>query len=239
MNLTLARAYNQWLRMRLWKKVLRPPGRLNLKALDAKRGKDLARKQRFVVMDLETTGLDIHRDRVISVGALRVEQGRILLGDVFSRLCNPGRDIPAESVKVHGITPDMIRQAPPPWEVFDDFLEYAQDDILVAHYAPFDLAFLNRVMRAQYGFKMQNLVVDTVLICRNAMIEPDPYGIRRGARRCSLDTLIDRYGLYLPERHTAMGDALVTALILQRLLRELERAGWCTLNDLVRVAGIW
>ena len=118
-------------------------------------------------------------------------------------------------------------------------MDYAGRDILVAHHARFDLFFMNRVMREQYGFRLQNLVVDTVLMCRHALLEPDPYGQKKGARRCSLDALVERYKIHLPERHTAWGDALATALIFQRLLPELERGGWRTLGELVRLAGVW
>jgi DNA polymerase-3 subunit epsilon len=109
----------------------------------------------------------------------------------------------------------------------------------VAHYACFDLYFLNKVMRAQYGFRMQNLVLDTVLMCRTALIQPDPYGVRLGAQRCGLDALIERYRLHVPDRHTALGDALATAFVFQRLLMDLERAGWTTVRDLLKVAGEW
>jgi DNA polymerase-3 subunit epsilon len=231
--------WNRWLRFRLARRNLRPAGRANLSALD---GLDLsapARDQRYVVLDLETTGLDPEKDRVVSIGALRVVDGRVRLGDVFSELVNPGRDIPTESIKVHGIMPGQIEEARLAWEVFEDFLGFIGRDILVAHYACFDLYFLNKVMRAQYGFRMQNLVLDTVLMCRTALIQPDPYGVRLGAQRCGLDALIERYRLHVPDRHTALGDALATAFVFQRLLMDLERAGWTTVRDLLKVAGEW
>ncbi len=239
MNILGARLYNRWLRIRLSRRELPPLARANLRVLDNLRPGAPALEQRYVVVDLETTGMDPHKDRVVSVGAFRVVGGRVRLGEVFSELVNPGRDIPPESIKVHAIVPGMTRDARPAWEVFDDFLEFLGDDILVAHHARFDLFFINWVMRQRYGFRLQNLVVDTVLMCRNALLEPDPYGVRRGAKRCSLDALVERYGIELPERHTALGDALATALILQRLLPELARAGWSTLKELVDVAGVW
>ena len=82
-------------------------------------------------------------------------------------------------------------------------------------------------------------MIDTVLMCRHALLDPDPYGQRRGAKRCGLDALAERFGISVPERHTALGDALATALIFQRLLLEMERAGWKTMRDLVKVAGVW
>jgi DNA polymerase-3 subunit epsilon len=238
-NLLGARAFNFWLRLITLGRQLPPTAQVNLEALDKLRSHTPMEKCTYVVVDLETTGLDPYHDRVVSVGAFRLRNGRVCLGEYFSELCNPGRDIPPDSIKVHAIKPDMIACARPAWEVFEDFLNYVGDDILVAHYARFDLFFINWVMRERYGFRIQNLVMDTVLMCRQALIEPDPYGTRKGAKRCSLDALADRYGIYVPERHTALGDALATALILQRLLPELIKAGWTTLGDLVRVAGVW
>ncbi|MCF8033095.1 MAG: 3'-5' exonuclease [Desulfarculaceae bacterium] len=238
MNLWQARLVNQAIRLRLARRKLAPEARGNLMALEGKDGKAPAMDQRYVVVDLETTGLDHTKDRVVSVGAFRVVGGRIRLGEVFSELANPGRGIPVESIKVHGITPDNIRNARPAWEVFREFLLYLGGDIVVAHHARFDLFFLNRVMRAQYGMRMQNLVVDTVLMCRAIHIEPDPYGQKKGAKRCSLDVLAARYGLEVPERHTALGDALATAMILQRLLPDMAAGGWKTLADLISVAGV-
>ncbi len=239
MNIFGALLYNRWLKLRLAGKELSEQGQANLRALEGMRPRDRFRDKSFVVVDLETTGLDPYKDRVISVGAVRFQGGRVRLGEMFCELINPGRDIPPDSIKVHAILPDQVAQARPAWDVFEDFLKYLGTDILVAHHARFDLFFLNRVMREQYGFRLQNLVVDTVLMCRAVLIEPDPYGQRKGAKRCSLDTLAELYGLHVPDRHTAMGDALATALILQRLLPELEKAGWRTMADLVKVAGVW
>ncbi|MBU1276529.1 MAG: 3'-5' exonuclease [Proteobacteria bacterium] len=238
MELWQAKLLNRAARLRLAHRRLPAEARENLMALEGLSSRAPAMAQRYVVVDLETTGLDYNRDRVVSVGAFRVVKGHIRLGEVFNELANPGRGIPVESIKVHGITPDNIRNARPAWEVFRDFLGFLGRDILVAHFARLDTYFLNRVMRVQYGMRLQNLVVDTVLMCRAALIEPDPYGQKKGAKRCSLDALAIRYGLEVPERHTALGDAMATALILQRLLPEMAQAGWSTLGDLVRVAGV-
>lgn len=239
MNILGARLYNRWLRARLCCKALTPQARQCLHVLDGLRGSSSLWDHDYVVLDLETTGLDPYRDRVISVGAFRVSKGRVRIGDMFNELINPGRDIPPDSIKVHAIMPDQVASARPAWEVFSDFLDYLGKDLLVAHFARFDLFFVNRVMRGQFGFRLQNLMLDTVLMCRHVLIEPDPYGQRKGAKRCSLDTLAELYNIHVPDRHTALGDALATALILQRLLPEVEKAGWDTIGALVRIAGTW
>ena len=239
MSYLAARLYNWWLRRRLAQKPLAPLAQDNLNALANIRPDDPALDHNFVVVDLETTGLNPRKDRVISVGAFRLVKGRVRLGEVFNELVNPGREIPPDSIRVHAIVPDMIKSARPAWAVFDDFLKFLGDDVLVAHHARFDLYFINWVMRERYGFRIQNLVVDTILMCRHALPDPDFLGVAREAKRCSLDSLAERYGFYVPERHTALGDAYVTALIFQRLLQTLEKMGYCSLRDLMKVAGVW
>ncbi len=225
---------------RLWygRKVLSDRARTNLCVLDSLRPRDPALSHDFVVVDLETTGLDYHKDRVVSVGAFRVRDGNVKLGEVFNELVNPGRDIPEDSILVHAIVPDMCRDARPAWEVFQDFLDFLGSDILVAHHALVDLFFLNWVMKEQYGFRLQNLMLYTELMCRTVLIEPDFYGQRIGAKRCGLDALAEHYNINVPERHTALGDALATALIFQRLMHQMEEAGWKSLADLIDMAGV-
>jgi DNA polymerase-3 subunit epsilon len=234
-----ARLKNQWLRRRLAGRDLPPAAWCALCAPDALAPDRPALSFRFVVVDLETTGLDLKTDRVISVGAFRIENGRIRLGDSFHELVDPGRDIPAESILVHGIVPDRIENARPAWAVFDDFIDYLGQDVLVAHHARFDLYFLNRVMRRRYGFKIQNPVLDTILMCRHALPDPDFIGVQREARRCSLDALIQHFNLDVPERHTALGDALATALIFQRLAPLMIRAGYQTMGQWLKAVGVY
>ncbi len=238
MNLHSAIILNRLVRLWHGRKPLPERAKASLHTLDHMRPKDPALSHDFVVVDLETTGLDYQKDRVVSVGAFRVRDGKVKLNEVFSELVNPGRDIPEDSILVHAIVPDMCRDARAAWEVFEDFLDFIGDSILVAHHALVDLFFLNWVMKEQYGFGLQNLMVDTVLMCRTVLIEPDFYGQRTGAKRCGLDALAEHYNIKVPERHTALGDALATALIFQRLMHQMEQSGWTSLNDLIEVAGV-
>jgi len=235
-SLVKAKLANLLLRRRLKGRDLHPHARANLHALDGLDPAAPISACRFVVMDLETTGLDPETDRVVSIGAVRVIEGRVRLGEAFSEMVNPGRDIPAVAVKVHGITPDKIASARHGAEVFEDFLGFLGRDILVAHYAKFDLHFINRVMRGRYGFALQNLVLDTVLMCQAVVLASDPYGISRHQKACRLEALAQRFGIATPERHTALGDALMTAMIFQRMLARLEAVGGSRLKDLMRVA---
>jgi len=222
-------------------KALQPVAQTNLTALDHLKLSRQARSYRYVVFDLETTGLNLRHDRVVSVGAFGVVEGRVRLGDMFNELVNPGADISPTSIKVHGIVPDMVAEARPVWEVFDDFLAFLGVDILVAHHAIFDLHFIDRAMRERHGFPLQNLVLDTVAMCRAIVFRPHPYpyGINLDNRTYSLDALAKHFGIEIQQRHTALGDALATAMIFQRVLARLQKRGPGRLNDLVDVASMF
>jgi len=240
-NLFLARLRNRWLKARLRGKTLHPSARKNLTALDHLELFHKARSCRYVVVDLETTGLSLTHDRVVSVGAFRIVEGRIRLGEVFSELVNPGRNIPPASIKVHGIVPDMVMDARPAREVLDAFLTFLGADILVAHHASFDLYFINKVMRQAHGFSVQNLVLDTVALCREIAFPPHryPYGIHLNNMKCSLDAIADHFDIEVYQRHTAVGDALATAMVFQRILAQIEKRRSGLLRDLVKAGGIF
>ena len=238
MGLLKARLANRLLRLRRGRGSLSPLAAANLRALDHLDPRAPAASYSFAVLDLETTGMDINSDRVVSVGAVRLAQGRVRLGDHFSELINPGLGIPSSAVKIHGIKPDQVKAARPAGEVFQDFLAWLGGDILVAHAADFDLFFINRTMRGLYGFALQNLVLDTVRMCQGVLLKSDPYGIGRHTQRCTLDALSRRFNIDSAARHTALGDALATALIFQRLLARLEQRGGGSLGALIRVAAL-
>jgi len=238
-TLSIARLRNRWIRNRLQGKELAPIAHENLSALDHLDLKQRARTLRYVILDLETTGLNLSHDRVISLSAVRVVNGRILLGDIFSSLVNPGQAIPASAVKIHGIVPSMVARAPLLDEIFEEFLRFLGTDILVGYHARFDLNFLNSCMRRKYGFRLQNLVLDAMFMC-NKIIFPahmKNYAIRLKGDQ-GLDAIAKHFDIQIPDRHTALGDALATAMIFQRILVELEKNGPANLRNLLSAARI-
>ena len=232
--LFIARWQNRLINLRSRRKELHPLARANLRALDHIDAGQPARSLRYVVFDLETTGLDLNHDRVVSAAAYRVVDGRIALGDVFSSLVSPGRDIPAAAVKIHGIIPSMVDNAPSFAEVFEKFVDYIGTDILVGYHVGFDLHFLNIYMRRAHGFPVQNLTLDAQSMCRKVCF---PQHLRAYAGRLkgsqNLDAVVRHFGIEIPERHTAVGDALATAMIFQRILSELEKNGPLRLKTLL------
>lgn len=179
----------------------------------------------FVVFDTETTGLDPVKDEIVQIGAVRVLNGRLVASEAFDTLVDPGRPIPATAARVHGITAAIVAGAPSPGEAVASFHRFARGETLVAHNAPFDLAFLTRHAR-RGGYEFDAPVLDTVLLSAALFGESAEH---------SLDAIAERLGVAIDAaaRHTAMGDAVTTARVLLRMLPMLEAAGVVTLGDAV------
>ncbi|WP_164661129.1 3'-5' exonuclease [Tropicibacter sp. Alg240-R139] len=179
----------------------------------------------YAVFDTETTGLLPHKDDIVQIGALRMVHGRIIEGEVFDTLVNPGRPIPAASSAVHGITDVMVAGAPDVVEAARGFHSFATDAVLVAHNAPFDLAFLRRQADA-CAVTWDHPVLDTVLLS----------AVLFGASEThTLDAICDRLGIVIEQRdrHTALGDARATANVLARMIPMLEARGLITFGEVV------
>jgi DNA polymerase-3 subunit epsilon len=176
----------------------------------------------YVVFDTETTGLHPGEgDRIVSLAGVRIVRGRILTGESFNRIVNPGREIPAKSTRFHGLTDEQVTGKPPIEVVLPQFKSFTADSVLVAHNAAFDLKFL-RMFEAQSGVRFDNPVLDTMLL---ATYLDD----RAGGQ--TLDELCRRYGVTIADRHTALGDALATAALLLHLIGDLEAKGVKTLGE--------
>jgi len=183
----------------------------------------------YVVFDTETTGLSPSQgDEIIQVAAVRLVNGRILTGETFNQLVNPGRKIPPESIPFHHITDDMVADKPTIDKVLPQFRSFVSGAVMVAHNAAFDLKFLKMKERAA-GVKFDSPVLDTMLLSR--MLQGDD-----GDH--TLDGIAQRLGIEVVDRHTALGDSLVTAAIFLRMIDMLRERDIRTLDDAIRGANI-
>lgn len=180
----------------------------------------------FVVFDTETTGLMPHKDEIVQIGAVRVVNGRIVPGELIDELVNPGRKIPPSTTKVHGISDEMVIDAPDPLTATGHFHHFARDSVIVAHNAPFDMAFMKRY-GLQADLAWDHPIVDTVLLS----------AVLFGASEThTLDALCARLDVSIPAelRHTALGDAHATAEVLCKMLPMLTSRGINTFGELIQ-----
>jgi DNA polymerase-3 subunit epsilon len=176
----------------------------------------------YTVFDTETTGLNPSQgDEIIQIGATRIVNGKLLRQDAFEQLIDPGRSIPAASIPIHGITPAMVQGQPRIGQVLPSFHAYASDTVLVAHNAAFDMKFLQLKERST-GLRFDQPVLDTLLL--SAVIHPhqDSHHLEAIAQRMNITVL---------GRHTALGDALVTAEVFLRMIPLLAEMGILTLGQ--------
>ena len=177
----------------------------------------------YVVFDTETTGLQPYKgDKITSLAGVIVENG-VIQDRTFNMLINPQRPISASSSRITGITDDMVSYKPTLQEVLPDFLDFIGNRTLVAHCATFDLAFLNLELCRIAPVRIFNPVIDTYLVSKSIL----PY-----IKDYSLDNLINTLGLEMRERHTALGDSLMTAELFLNLLEILALRQINTLDQL-------
>jgi DNA polymerase-3 subunit epsilon len=173
------------------------------------------------VFDTETTGLDPRSDRIVSIAAVRVLNGRVLADDAFEQLVDPGVPVPPASTAIHGIDDAMLAGQPPIDAVLPRFARFAEDTVLVAHNAAFDLRFL-QALEGATGVRFAQPVLDTLLL--SALAQP-------GETRHDLESIARRLGVEVLGRHTALGDAAVTAAVFARLVPMLGERGIVTLGQ--------
>ncbi|MCW9043862.1 MAG: 3'-5' exonuclease [Pseudopelagicola sp.] len=180
----------------------------------------------YVVFDTETTGLLPHKDEIVQIGAVRVVNGRIVPGEEVNQLVNPGMPIPPASTKVHHVTNEMVADAPLIDTAARDFHKFSGGAVIVAHNAPFDMAFLKRHGK-RLNLDWDHPIIDTVLLS----------AVLFGASEThTLDALCDRLGVTIPPhlRHTALGDAQATAEVLCKMLPMLRSRGYTTFGEVIR-----
>ncbi len=179
----------------------------------------------YAVFDTETTGLLPHKDEIVQIGAVRVVNCKMVAGESINQLVNPGMKIPAASTKVHKVTNEMVADAPDIHVAARQFHTFARDAVIVAHNAPFDMAFLRR-HRRETGVEWDHPILDTVLLS----------AVLFGASEVhTLDALCDRLGVSIPPelRHTALGDAVATAEVLCKMLPMLASRGFTTFGAVI------
>lgn len=181
----------------------------------------------FICFDIETTGLSAARDKITEIGAVKVENG--VITDTFSTFANPEMPIPQKITQLTGIADDMVKDAPSQSEAVGAFLEFAGDNVLVAHNAPFDTSFIAKACE-DMGREYNYTSIDTVAISRAILTD---------IKNCKLDTVAKFLRLGDFNHHRATDDAEMLARIFINLCQRLtDDYGITKTNDInTKIAG--
>ncbi len=187
--------------------------------------------QRFVVLDTETTGLNPKADRILCIGAVGVQNWQIRLQDSLEIYLRQNYTPAHGEVAIHGILPvekaDMVEEA----DAVYQFLDYVGDAVLIGHHIRFDVSILNQALNRLHLPTLKNKIADTHRLAQrvhpptNALFHPGNYG---------LDKLCEQYRIPTSDRHTAAGDAYITAILFLKLLARLKLRGIRTVADVLR-----
>ena len=169
-----------------------------------------------IVLDTETTGLDYTREKMVEFAAVRLENGKIK--DEFQTLINPEQHIRKSSIAIHGITPEMVEDAPTESEAMPKILEFIGDYPIVAHNAIFDYSFLNEASLRTTGKELQNARIDSQQMFKEIYPELESHG---------LEALTNKFNVDLKNHHRAMADTMGLALAYPQLKKlYLQKYDW-------------
>ncbi|MBI3777329.1 MAG: 3'-5' exonuclease [Gammaproteobacteria bacterium] len=181
---------------------------------------------RFIVVDVETSGLDMRRDRLLSVGACAVEALRLRAGENYATILRRGETNERDNILIHGIGPQAQAAGEVPEESLMGFLEFAGRHPLVAFHASFDQTMLDRALRAALGVRLSNPWLDL------AHLGPALFPEARLAH-AGLDDWLDHFGLRAHARHRALDDAFATAELFLIMLARARARGLTSVSALL------
>jgi len=171
-------------------------------------------RSRYVVVDVETSGLNVNKDRLIAIGAVALSHGKIALGDSLEIVLQQQRVSDKQNILIHGIGGTAQSEGVPPIDALLTFLEFVGRDPLVAFHVEFDETMIGRAMRQFLGFKMKQPWADL------AYVAPALYPELARSHR-SLDQWMSFFGITNYARHSALADAVATAELLMALQPKL------------------
>lgn len=176
----------------------------------------------ILVLDTETSGLDITSARVLSLGVVPIREGVIAVPDTREWIIQQPFD--GQAAAIHGLTNTQLQKGEPAEYVLRTFLDRADGSVLVGHHVGFDRKLLSLLCQQQYGFKLPHFWLDTARLAERLELGRH---VREDVdhKSFSLDALSERYHIHPLERHTALGDAYTTALLVLKLLAGLRARG--------------
>ena len=185
-------------------------------------------QKRFVALDTETTGFDFDKDRLLCIGAISISANEIRVSETFEIYIQQEYFNP-ETVEIHGIIRNTKIETVTEEDAIIQFLKYTKDAVLVAHHAVFDIKMINMALKRLGLPKLKNRVLDTVTLYDKTRIKSN---ILQQRTTHTLDDIADNYTIDLSDRHTAAGDALITAFIFLKTTHTLNKSKHIDLKSL-------
>jgi len=172
----------------------------------------------FIAFDTETTGFDLKKDRILCIGAVTIKNNTIDVSRGFEEYIVQDTFNP-ETVKIHGIIQHERLETLTEEEAVKAFLKYIGNSVLVAHHAGFDIGMMNAALHRMGLPKLKNKVLDTVNLYRGTLIISN---LINRDKTYSLDEIAETYSIEIKDRHTAAGDAFITAIAFLKILGKLN-----------------
>ena len=183
---------------------------------------------RFVVLDTETTGFDYEKDRILCVGALVLQNETINLQTGFEHYMD--QDVyNSNAAQIHGILRSDVLYHRSELQVLQLLLDYVGDSILVAHHANFDVTMINKALERNGLPKLKNRILDTAILYKKTLLKSHLFERKE---HYTLDDLADKFDISKKDRHTAMGDAYITAIAFLKIIKRLRDNKETVLADL-------
>ncbi|MDX1364076.1 MAG: 3'-5' exonuclease [Arenibacter latericius] len=186
---------------------------------------------RFVVLDTETTGFDYVHDRILSIGALTLKDKMIEVSNNLE-LYLEQEHFNADSIKIHGILKSEAIFRISEEEALQQLLAYLQNAVIIAHHATFDLNMINKALERNGLPKLKNLAIDTSNLYKHTLLTTN---LVKKKEHYSLDELADKFDISKKDRHTAMGDAYITAIAFLKIKSRLKEKESLKLKDLLKM----
>lgn len=176
---------------------------------------------RFVVLDTETTGFDYENDRILCIGAIVLQNNTISVQDGFEIYIEQEHYNKA-TAQIHGILKDFVLDRPKELEALQHFLDFLGDSIIIAHHTVFDVTMINKALERNGLPELKNRTLDTAKLYKKTLLSS--YLLER-KDHYTLDDLADKFDISKKDRHTAMGDAYITAIAFLKILKKLREKG--------------
>lgn len=185
---------------------------------------------RFVVLDTETTGFDYENDRILCIGAIVLQNARISIQDGFEVFIKQEHYNQA-TAQIHGILKDFVLDRPTEIEALQQFLAFLGNSIIIAHHTMFDVTMINKALERNGLPELKNRTLDTATLYKKTLLASH---LLERKEHYTLDDLADKFDISKKDRHTAMGDAYITAIAFLIILKKLREKGEITLKQLFK-----